>query len=52
MNKKNIIIIIIILTIILLSKNKKELFTEIDGKICNKDSDCSMGDQENIDEDR
>ena len=44
MNKKNIIIIILILAIILLFKNiknKKELFTEIDGKICNKDSDCS-----------
>ena len=44
MKKKNIIIIIIIVTIILLLKNiknKKELFTEIDGKICNKDSDCS-----------
>ena len=42
MNKKNIIIIIFILTIILLlKKNKKELFTEIDGKICNNDSDCS-----------
>ena len=44
MNKKNIIIIIFIVTIILLLKNiknKKELFTEIDGKICNNDSDCS-----------